>query len=159
MTPLSGTDRNLPAAQVTMPVQQRQFLKGLERTLATLVSKYEPQGLTQHNGRKGNIVLPALAKPCKKPPPIDPDDFSEDEQYYKHRAQLIKYKAWRYSLLCANNVVQHPVEVSESPRKESPSKLSRHGARANVHISANEMHMGRSPNLMVVKRTVINRQP
>ena len=73
-------------------------------------------------------MLPSVAKPIKKPPAIDPDDFSDDESYYKHRAQMLKYKAWRYSLFCAKNIVQHelpPVEQPDSARKESPGEMSR----------------------------------
>ena len=58
--------------------------------------------------------------------PLDPDDFSDDESYYKQRATVLRYKGWRYSLLCPKNAVQHelPPELTSS-RKESPSKMSR----------------------------------
>ena len=57
---------------------------------------------------------------------MEPDDFSEDEQYYKHRSQVLKYSAWRYSLVCPQNVVQVPVEhLDPTPKKESPTKASR----------------------------------
>jgi len=65
--------------------------------------------------------------------PLDPDDFSDDETYYKQRAIVLKYKAWRFSLYCPKNVVQDPLPKElESPRKESPGKISRQGARTHV---------------------------
>ena len=39
---------------------------------------------------------------------------------------MLKYKAWRYSLLCAENVVLHPPEAPTiTPKKDSPQKVSR----------------------------------
>ena len=96
-----------------MPMQQRNFRKDLEKTLANLVSKYEPGSATPAAKKGGLIMLPSVAKPIKKPPAIDPDDFSDDESYYKHRAQMLRYKAWRYSLFCAKNIVQHELPVVE----------------------------------------------
>ena len=67
--------------------------------------------------------------PGRRPKNLDPDDFSDDEQYYKHRSLMLKYKSWKYSLLNAKNVVQIPYETIESPTKDSPGKISRGGPR------------------------------
>ena len=75
--------------------------------------------------KKAPPAIPFLSKPCRKPKNYDPDDFSDDDQYYKHRNQVIKYKHWRYGLLCEKNVVQNSPDPNESPRKESPTKISR----------------------------------
>lgn len=89
--------------------------------------------------------------PGKKPKNMDPDDFSDDEQYYKHRAQMLKYKAWKYSLLCAKNVVQIPFEKIESPTKDSPVKVSRQGGARQSHHNPSQLD-ARSPNLVLSKR-------
>lgn len=65
-----------------------------------MVSKYDPTGATTNPSKKNQVAMPWIAEPAKKPKNLDPDDFSDDESYYKHRAQVIRYKSWRYSLLC-----------------------------------------------------------
>ena len=77
-----------------MPVQQRHFKKDLEATIATLVSKYETAQFADkktpakrgmiHGSKWEGIQLPTMPQPVKKPNmPLDPDDFSDDETYYK----------------------------------------------------------------------------
>ena len=68
---------------------------------------------------------------------MDFDDFSDDEQYYKHRNQVLKYNSWRYSLQNAKNLIQVPIEPLDSPRKESPQKVSRQGVRGGAAILDN----------------------
>lgn len=85
-----------------------------------------------------------MPEPMKKPKNLDLDDFSEDEQYYKHRNQMLKYNSWRFSLLCSKNVVYMPREELESPKKDSSSKMVRHKGSEN---------QGRSPKALGNKKS------
>lgn len=90
--------------------------------------------------------------------PLDPEEFSDDETYYKQRAVVLKYKGWRYSLLCSKNAVQYdlPPEPQSSQKDSSPKKASRQCTRRHTH-AAQELHLGRSPHLGVAKRPVVTR--
>ena len=65
--------------------------------------------------------MPSLPEPSRKPKKLCPDDFSDDEQFYKARTVTLKYNTWRYSLMCATNIVYMPPdEITDSPTKQSP---------------------------------------
>ena len=81
-----------------MPYQQRSFRRDLQNTLANLISKYDPSGVVHTTPQRKLITMPSAPEPGRKPKIMDFDDFSDDEQYYKHRNQVLKYNAWRYSL-------------------------------------------------------------
>ena len=98
--------------------------------------------------RKNQIILPSMPEPFRRPKNMDIDDFSEDEQYYKHRNTMVRYNAWRYSLMCQKNVVYEPLEEPGSPKKDSGTKASRHGARLKL---LNDDAPGRSPNTALGK--------
>lgn len=59
-------------------------------------------------------------KPCKKPKWQEFED-SDDERIYKKKT--LKYRAWRYSLVCAKNLsfdapVKQRSDLNESPVKK-----------------------------------------
>ena len=96
--------------------------------------------------------VPSLAEPIRKPRNVDPDDFSDDEQYHRHRHKLLVYRGWRYSLLCANNVIQYP--NAEHQHSESPSKVSRLGK-----TSVDLYKVDRSPANLIIRKSINNGKP
>ena len=62
----------------------------------------------------------SLPKPTKKPK-IDPEQYSDEETYeFKLRREVLKYNAWRFSLLCPKNTVFNYNELPAPPAKSVP---------------------------------------
>lgn len=106
-TPTIGSDPVSALSPFIVPVNNchQRWHKNLEATLKTLNVKYIGNNLPIGQSHY-------MQKPCVKPRWREFED-TDDERDYKKK--ILKYRQWKYSLLCKNNVM---FDVCTSPVKQ-----------------------------------------